>query len=182
VTRAVVAAVLVLAVVAVADALRSVGGGPSSRSASSAPSGVTAPAIDAQLDLVRSTRAGFKPAGHFLRTHVVQSGHVVLTPEEIARAFPAQLGGPVDIKDVALSPDGTLVVAVYRFPLDHPARAALEFWRRHRLVGAFTLAPGMLLGGLGFTRDGKLVAAFSGDGMRATLFDRAGNAVADVPL
>jgi hypothetical protein len=149
---------------------------------SEVPKGVFAPSLHGQLDLVRSTRSGFRPAGDYLRTHVLQSGRVVLSRSAIERAFPARLGGPVDIKDVALAPDGTLVVAVYRFPLDHPARAALEFWRHRKLVSAFTLPPGMLRGGLGFSRDGKLVAAFSADGRRATLFDRHGNALADVPL
>ena len=187
-TRLVVAAVLVLAAVALADGLRSVGGAGETTPAPLAPrrsevaKGVFAPSLHGQLDLVRSTRSGFRPAGDYLRTHVLQSGRVVLSRSAIERAFPARLGGPVDIKDVALAPDGTLVVAVYRFPLNRPTRAALEFWRKRRLVSAFTLAPGMLRGGLGFTRDGRLVALFSADGRRATLVDRAGHAVADVPL
>jgi hypothetical protein len=187
VSRAVVAALLVLAAVAVADAVRPPAGGrpepaPARSTRGDVETSVFARPAGSRLDLVRSTRAGFRPAGGYLQTHVLQSGRVVLPRRAIERAFPDGIRGRVDVKDVALSPDGTLVVVVFRFPLGAPARAALEFWRRRKLVAAFAVAPAMLRGGLGFSRDGKLVAAFSPDGRRATLFDRRGNALGEVPL
>jgi hypothetical protein len=175
VTRAVVAAVLVLAAVAAADAIRS--HVPNRRAAAASPT----PVVTLNSHGLIRDREGEAITRQFAQTHALRSGRAILTPEQIAAAFPAELSGPFKIRDIAVAPDGTLVVAAVRFPRGRPARGALEFWNDGRLESGFTLAATRLNGGLGFSSDG-LVAVYSADGTRATLFERGGNAVANVAV
>jgi hypothetical protein len=174
-TRAVVAAVLVLAAVAAADAIRSASPGTAS----------TTPETRITLNphgLIRDDRS--QPiTRRFIETHALRPRRVVLTPEQIDAAFPARLSGRLQIRDIAIAPDGTVVVAAVRFPRGLLPRGALEFWRDGRLAGAFTLAAAKLSpGGLGFSSNGRFVAVYSRDRTRATLFDRRGNAVASLAV
>ncbi|MDQ4081966.1 MAG: hypothetical protein M3123_03645, partial [Actinomycetota bacterium] len=104
-----------------------------------------------------------------------------LSRDAVARAFPVRVEGPLDISKVAVAPDGTLVLAVYRFPADRPAQGALEFWRGRTLLSAFPVPPGYFGGGLAFNRDGSLVATFSYDGQLRGVFDRRGRRLESLP-
>jgi hypothetical protein len=157
--RVVVAAVLALAIVAAADALDE----PTGRGrVEAAPSGPRAPAIAAPF----STRGDFAAAGSYLQTRVLRNGREYLSARAVDVAFPTDHEGPFDIADFAVGPDGTLALAVYRFPADHPTHAGIELWRGRRLVGAFTVAPGTAGGGLAFSTDGELVVLTTVEGDR----------------
>lgn len=169
-----VAAVLVLAVVAAADGLRQ---GSADRA------GAREDAPPPGEPLLRGEVGEFAAVGTLTRTRVLRDGREVLSEEEIDEAFPAPLGGiPFDIAHVAVAPDRTLVLAVYKFPAVGPARAGIELWRGRELVGAFTVPPGSFGGGLGFSEDGRLVATYERDKRQATLYDRAGRWEAYVPV
>jgi hypothetical protein len=168
-TRAVVVAVGVLAVVAIADALRPDSGGRAS-------SPTASPAAGSE-PLVEGRAAGFQEDGPYLSTRVINAGREYLSADAVANAFPVPVEGPHDISELAVAPDGTLVLAVYRLPANGAARGALELWRERKLVGAFTVPPGSLGGGLRFSRDGRLVATLARDGSVAGVFDRRGRLV-----
>ena len=157
--RLVVAAVLALAVLATADALDRSTGRDRVEAAPSAPG---APAIAADF----STRGDFAAAGSYLQTRVLRNGREYLSANAVDVAFPTDHDGPFDIADFAVGPDGTLALAVYRFPADHPAHAGIELWRGRRLVGAFTVAAGTAGGGLAFSEDGELIVLTTVDGER----------------
>ena len=158
-SRVVVVAVLAVAVVAAADAVLGsssaprVSSAPVARATAAPPPGV-------------SSRGAFDAAGNYLQTRVVRNGEEYLSAEAVDDAFPSRHEGPFDIADLALAPDGTLALAVYRFPADHPAHAAIELWRDRRLVGAFTVPPGTAGGGVAFSENGELVLLTAIDGQR----------------
>ena len=170
-TKLILAAVFVLAAAAAGDALRGVG---AEELASLMP-----PQADGTETgrFRRASQHEFASAGAFLRKRVLRSGKEYLSAGAIERAFPVRVEGPLDISKLAVAPDGTLVLAIYRFPPDSEAQGALEFWRGRRLVGAFPVPPGYFGGGLAFNRDGSLVATFSYDGQLRGIFDRNGRHV-----
>ena len=170
-TKLVLLLVAVIAAVATADALRD-----SSRESVPRTAERQAPTAPAQR-FTPGAPSGFFGNGHYLHTQVLSEGRVHLSEDAVAEAFPAPVEGPIDISKVALAPDGTLVLAVYRFPAVSDARAGLELWRGRELVGAFTVPPGSFAGGIAFNRDGSLVATFSRDGELRGVFDRDGNRV-----
>lgn len=165
-TRAIVVATGILAALAIADAVRPGSGEP----ASEPPAGARA----GSEPLVEGRAAGFREDGPYLSTRVLNGGREYLSADAVADAFPVPVEGPHDISEVAVAPDGTLVLAVYRLPAAGAARGALELWRERRLVGAFAVPPGSLGGGLRFSRDGKFVVTLSRDGTVASVFDRRG--------
>jgi hypothetical protein len=174
-TKLVVAAVFVLAAAAAGDALRGVGVEERSREARIAPARVETTALR------RGRAAQYVGAGAFLRKRVLRSGEEYLGAEAIERAFPVRAEGPLDISKIAVAPDGTLVLAIYRFPPRGEAQGGLELWRGRRLVGSFPVPPGYFGGGLAFNRDGSLVATFSYDGQLRGVFDRQGHRVSGLP-
>jgi hypothetical protein len=175
--KLVVVAVLVLAAVAAADGVRR---------ASSEPD--AAPEPTARVEPVTRLVAG--DPGEFVavstgltRTRVVRAGVEVLGEKAIDAAFPAPLEGVhFDVAHIAVAPDGTLVLAIYKFPRPGRAQAGIELWRGKRLVGAFSVPAGSFGGGIGFNEEGDLVATFSRADRKATLFDRTGRQTASVPL
>jgi hypothetical protein len=176
--RAVVVAVLVLAALAAADGLRRAG---SERVV--VPQAKDRPRAAAAL--LPGRTGGFAAAsdGRLTRTRVLRGGEEILSRQEIDAAFPAPLEGVLfDVAHVAVAPDGTLVLAVYKFPPGRSVLGAIELWRGERLVGAFPVPAGSFGGGIGFSEDGSLVATFAGGRSQATLFDRGGRWEAYVPL
>jgi hypothetical protein len=158
--RLVVAAAVVVLLVAAADALRG---------ALSRPVPVSAPAAVARPVFVRGGSGGLHADGDPFRTRVLdRSGHVYLSKQAIAEAFPRAGNGPTDVEALAVAPGGTLVLGVRRFPLVGEWRSALELWRGRRLAAAVPVSPGAFAGGLAFSRGGRLVAALDAAG-RATL-------------
>jgi hypothetical protein len=158
-TRVVVAAVLTLAAAAAADALDDSTGGQRVARASGLRA---APAVPAGFAM----RGDFTVAGGYLQTRVLRDGREYLSANAVDVAFPTPHEGPFDITDLAVARDGTLALAVYRFPANHPAHAGIELWRNRRLVGAFTIAPGTASGGLAFSADGTLILLTAIDGDR----------------
>jgi hypothetical protein len=177
-TKLVVAAVFVIAAVALADVVRGPG-----RERPAEPEAAGAGPVRVALE--RGEAGRFSIDGGYLGERVLRDGEDYLGHRQIADAFPGLTGSDsiFDVRDVALAPNGTLVLAVIHFPATRPATAALELWRGRELVGAFGVLPGSLSGGLGFTAEGRLlIAAFSADGRRATLYDWAGRFVRRVSL
>jgi hypothetical protein len=174
----VVVAVLALAAVAAADAVR---GDSSSRV-------VAGPAEreEARPALAAEAAGGFEAVadGRLTRTRVVRNGREVLSSEQIDAAFPVRFeeGGTFDVADLAVAPDGTLAVAVYEFPAAGSVRSGIELWKSGRLVGAFEVEPGSFAGGIAFTDDGRLLAAFEQGRRGVTAYDRSGRRKAFVSL
>jgi hypothetical protein len=172
VSRVVVVAVLALALAALADALRDTASPerPGARS-NGAP----------QARLVRAPPLPFSTDGPFLHKRVLFAGREYLSADAVENAFPGNVEGPLDISRFSVAPDGTLVLAVYRFPLRGEARGAIELWHRRRLVSAFPVPPGYFGGGLAVSRDARYVATFSYDGQLRGVFDRTGRRLSHLP-
>jgi hypothetical protein len=164
-TKLVVIAVLVLTAVAAADAFR-----PAAHERR-----VAEPAGRASPVVVHHASPGFLTVGALTRKRVLRNGREYLSEEEVDSAFPTSLQGtPFDIAYVARAPDGTVALAVYKFPELGAAQAAIELWRGNRLVGFFRVPSGAFAGGLGFDAAGRLVATLSADGLVVHLFTRDG--------
>lgn len=173
--RILVLAVFVLGAAAAGDAFR----GEPARVATEPPE--KAKEAETVPELVWGGANRFRADGPFLNKRVLRAGKEHLPAEAVERAFPVETDGPLDISKVAVAPDGTLVLAVYRFPLGRPAVGALQFWRGRRLVSAFEVPTGYFGGGLAFNRDGNLVAVFSHDGTLRGVYDRSGRLLSGLP-
>jgi hypothetical protein len=172
ISRLVVLGVLVVAAVAAADSFRA---GPNER--------VVSEETTQGRRLVGNPAPEYVAEGETMRTRVSRRGREYLSAAEIDAAFPAPLEGlPFDVAHLAVAPDGTLALAVYKFPPTGPIRVGLELWRDRRLVGAFTVPTASFGGGLGFTADGRLLATVSSDGRSAILFRQDGERVARIPV
>jgi hypothetical protein len=171
-TRIVLAAVVVLVAVAAADALR-----PASKERAV---GSPSAGVAAHADVQRSS-SDFVAVGPFTRKRVLLQGREYLSSASIDAAFPSvETGEPFDISHLATAPDGTLALAIYRFPAKDPAEAAIELWREGRLLAAFPVPAGSFGGGLGFADNGRLVATLLSDGHSVVLFTRGGKRVGSV--
>jgi hypothetical protein len=165
-TKLVVAAVLLLALAATADAIRP----RPTESARAQPGGPTAAAV-----VHPQSSSGFTAGGKIAHTRVLRFGREFLGAEAIRNAFPVPLrGAAFDIAHLAARPDGTLVLAIYAFPQARPPADGIEIWRNGRLESSFEVPVGSFGGGVGFASDGRLVAALAGDGMLVSLFTLSG--------
>lgn len=163
--RLVAAAVLALAAIAAADVIRGNASGERFTSPTRAPA---APAPD----LVRGDPRGHVADGPLVQSRVLRGGREVLSAEQVRAAFPsAPPEALFDVARIAVAPDGTLVLGV--LALFGQSAAALELWQAGSLVSAFPVPSGSFAGGLGFTRDGRVVGWLR-DGSWAWLFDREG--------
>ena len=170
-SRIVLVAVVVLAAIAAADAVRTHG----KDEIATRPTKFPAHAV-----LHRST-SGFLAVGPYTRNEVLRHGREYLSAGSVDAAFPSpDAGEPFDISHLATAPDGTLALAVYRFPAKEPAQAGIELWRGGRLLDAFQVPAGAFGGGLGFADDGRLVATLLADGHSVVLFTRQGKRVGSV--
>jgi hypothetical protein len=168
-TRFVLVAVVVLAAIAAADSLRQGG------KERTVPGEASAAAPGAA---VHRSSAGYIAVGTFMRKKVLLRGQEYLSPASVDAAFPSpDVGEPFDISHLATAADGTLALAVYRFPAKQPVQAGIELWRAGRLLDAFEVPPGAFGGGLGFAADGHLVATLLADGHSVLLFTRSGKRV-----
>jgi hypothetical protein len=166
VTKLVVIAVLVLTVVAAADAIR-----PESTETT-----LSEPARAAERIRHPVTSSGYAPAGPTIHNRVDFRGAEYLSSDEIRRAFPAPLPGAMFvIAHLAAGSDGTLVLAVYGFPAGEEPVDAIQVWRDGELESAFPVRPGTFGGGIGFAEEGRLIAALSPDGLVVNLFTRNGH-------
>jgi hypothetical protein len=171
-SRLVILAVLVLAAVAAADSFRA-----------EANERVAPTEGTQSRRLVVKTVPEYVAKGGAMHTRVNRRGRPYLSAAEIDAAFPAPLEGlPFDVAHLAVGPDGTLALAVYKFPPTGPIRAAIELWRQDELVNAFNVPTGTFGGGLGFTVDGRLVATVTPDGRTAVLFTREGERAGRIPV
>ena len=162
-TKLVVIAVLVLAAVATADALRM-----------ERPQ-QTLTRRHQTIPLQTSARLTVDSS---TRKRILRKGREYLSAEQVDREFPGPPGSvPFEIAHVAAAADGTVALAIYRFPPGAPVRAAIELWRNGELVSAFPVRPRVLGGGLGFAEDGQYVAALSPDGRLVHVFAHDGRLV-----
>ena len=172
-TRLVLVAVVVLVAVAAADAIR-----PESRERvikEASNDRVTAPSS------IQRPSSGYVAVGPFTRTRVLHHGREYLSTATVDAAFPSlESGEPFDISHLATASDGTLALAIYRFPAKKPVEAAVELWRERRLLAAFPVPAGSFGGGLGFADEGRLVATLLSDGHSVVLFTRTGKRVGSV--
>jgi hypothetical protein len=172
VSRLVILGVLVLAAVAAADSFR---GDEKERLLSTG-------RTEGQR-LVGNPVPEYVADGENTRTRITRRGREYLTAAQIDAAFPAPLEGlPFDVAHLAVAPDGTLALAVYKMPTTGPIRAGIELWRNGELVSAFPVPTGSFGGGLGFTADGQFVATVTPDGYTAVLFSREGERVGRIPV
>ena len=173
-TKLIVAAVLVLAGAAAADAVRNLERRDTRR--------VAAEEWSLQrARLVPTEAARFTAAGPSLKKRILRDGREYLSAAAIEDAFPVPVQGPIDISKVAVAPNGTLVLAIHRFPPQGEARGAVEVWKGRTFAGGFGVPTGYFGGGLAVNRDGSLVATFSYDGQLRGIFDRTGRRVDGVP-
>jgi hypothetical protein len=171
-SRLILLGLLVLAAVAAADSFRSE---PKDR--------IVSDGRTQGERLIGNPAPEYVAEGERMRTHVNRRGRLYLSAAEIDEAFPAPLEGlPFDVAHVAVAPDGTLALAVYKLPPTGPIRAAVELWRRGELLSAFNVPTGTFGGGLGFTSDGRFVATVTPDGTTAVLFSREGDRVGRIPV
>jgi len=171
-TRLLLAAVVVLVAVAAADAIRPEG---RERTVSAAP------ARSAAQSAVQGSSSGYVAVGAFTRKRVLHHGREYLSTAAIDAAFPSlESGEPFDISHLATAPDGTVALAIYRFPAKQPVEAAVELWRKGRLLAAFEVPAGSFGGGLGFADEGRLIATLLSDGHSVVLFTRTGKRVGSV--
>jgi hypothetical protein len=171
--KLVVAAVLLLAFVAAADAIRP---RPSESAQAQSGGSIAAPVVHPQ------SSSGFTAGGKIAHTRVLRFGREFLGAEAIRNGFPVPLhGAAFDIAHLAARPDGTLVLAIYAFPQGRPAADGIEVWRNRRFEGSFEVPIGSFGGGIGFASDGRLVAALAGDGMLVSLFTRSGRPAGQQP-
>jgi hypothetical protein len=162
--------VFFLAAAAAGDALRGLGAEERSVRGGEAPRG--------GFELVGGLRHDYSVVGGDLfRNNVVRSGNRFLSTDEVAAAFPGESENPIDVSKIAVAPDGTLVLGVYRFRPGLSAEGAVQLWKGRRLVGAFLVPPGYFGGGFAFSRDGALIATLSYDGALNGVFDREGRLV-----
>ena len=107
-TRLLLAAVGVLVAVAAADAIR-----PDSKERTVS----AAPGRPAAKPAVQRSSSGYVAVGAFTRKRVLHHGREYLSSEAIDAAFPSlESGEPFDISHLATAADGTLALAIYRFP------------------------------------------------------------------
>jgi hypothetical protein len=172
-SRLLVVAVLSLAALAAADALRD--------TASSEPPAPRAAEPRQRATLVRAPALPYTTDGPYLKKRVLYAGREYLSAEAVEEAFPVEVEGPLDISRMSVAPDGTVVLAVYRFPLHGPARGAIELWHRRRLVAAFPVPTGYFGGGVAVSRDARYVATFSYDGQIRGIYDRTGRPLSELP-
>ena len=118
-TKLVVAAVVGLAAIAAADALDVTGARGREEPAPRDGSGMATIASASRVS------HGYQPVGAYHQTKVLRDWRLYLGANAIDRAFPSPHQGPFDIADLAVANDGTLALAVYRFPADYPAQAAV---------------------------------------------------------
>jgi hypothetical protein len=175
--RVVVGAVCVLALAAAADALR---GLPPERGRGADVRAAGVRDVRPVPRLAEARAARFAGDGAFLTKRVLRDGREFLSAEDVERAFPGERDGPIDISKIAVAPDGTLALGVYRFRTGAPAAGAIELWRGRRLAGAFAVPPGWFGGGIAFDPTGTLVATFSRDGQLRGVFDRRGRRLDDL--
>jgi hypothetical protein len=175
-SKAVVAAVALLAAVAVGDAVRQSGLFRDEPEARTPVARTTRWRIDRGPTPCRSLVPGACGRYRVLDGAVTRDDEPFLDRGDLARAFPgAPPAQPVGAFRVARAPDGALAVAV----LDGLGRGAVELWAGRRPVARFRVPARSFRAGLGWSPAGDLVATYPRRG-RPTLYDRSGARVAEV--
>lgn len=131
--RIVVAAIAVLALVVVYDAVQR-----DDDSESRDPVG------DYRIDLASSRDGSPLPASMLIE------------------AFPGRRPTSLAVSKVAVDPHGTMALGVSHVPGNRPPRAAIELWRGEKHVRSFSVQPGSFAGGLWFAT-GDAIATIGWD-------------------
>lgn len=114
-----------------------------------------------------------------LAPRLLRDGELLLGEEELARGFPADGEGPLDVVGYDTRRDGLLAVVVVRFESGRRPRRLLQLWRERRLEAALPLPELSLPAGYGrlgerveFAPSGDEVAvAFPGAGKQMVVVD-----------
>lgn len=120
---------------------------------------------------------------------LLQDGKVLLGSDDLARGFPTDGEGPLDLVGYDARPDGLLAVVAVRFESGRQPRRLLQLWRARRLEGAIPLPEVGLPAGYGrlgehveFGPTGREVAvAFPGAGKPMVVVDLETRALAVEP-
>jgi hypothetical protein len=174
-SRAVIATVALLVVVAAADAIRQSSLVRDEPEAATPVARTTRWRIDRGPTPCRSLVPGACGRYRVLDGAVTLDEQLYLGRGDLARAFPGNPAQPVGAFRVARAPDGALAVAV----LDGRGRGALELWNALRPLAGFRVPAQSFRAGLGWSPAGDLVATYPRIG-QPTLYDRNGTLVADV--
>jgi hypothetical protein len=153
----------------------------------------TAASVTVVLDLdteARTRLAGCRPRiapdgsvltrpARLLTSTLLRDGSVLLGEEELARPFPPDSEGPLDVVGYDLRPDGLLAVVTVRFESGRRPRRLLQLWRGKQLERAILLPELALPAGTGRLGDRvefdptgqELAVAFPGAGKEMILVD-----------
>ena len=130
-----------------------------------------------------------RPAS-FLAPTLLQDGEVLLDESDLARAFPADSEGPLDLVGYDLRADGLLAVVAVRFESGRRPRRLLQLWRAGTLERAILLPELTLPAGSGrlgerveFDPAGReLAVSYSGPGKQMVLVDLESGRIALEPV
>ena len=119
-----------------------------------------------------------RPASPLAPT-LLRDGEVVLGADDLARGFPADGDGPLDVVGYDARPDGLVAVVAVRFESGRRPRRVLQLWRERRLEAAIALPELSLPAGYGrlgehveFAPTGREVAvAYPGAGKPMVVVD-----------
>jgi hypothetical protein len=174
-TKAVVAGVVLLAVIAAADAVQQTGEDRATAAAGRPEARLTSWRIDRGPTPCRSLVLGACGRYFVQDGGVTRDGRGYLDRRALAAAFPDASEVQVDAYRVARARDGTLAVAV----IDAYGRGAVEVWSGRSLAGSFRVPARSFAAGLGWSPAGDLVATYPRRGA-PVLYDRRGHRVAQV--
>jgi hypothetical protein len=99
-----------------------------------------------------------------------------LSPDVLRAAFPGEPPPSIAVSKVAEAPDDIVAVAVSHVTGDPPGVAAIELWDGEERVRAFPVPAGSFSRGLWFAGEGRLIATIGWNG-RGYLYDRWGRRV-----
>jgi hypothetical protein len=91
----------------------------------------------------------------------------------LREAFPGRRPASLAVSKVAIDADGMVAVGVSHVPGNRPATAAIELWRGETHLRSFSVQPGSFARGLWFARGNHVIATIGWD-ERGYIYDRDG--------
>jgi hypothetical protein len=140
---------------------------------------VVVAAVDGVRNGVSDRQRSVVPARDGFRIDLDSSRDGTSVPvQRLLRAFPGDTPDRVAVSKVAVAPDDVVAVGLSYVPGDRTSRAAIELWEGGRLASAFPVTVGSFSLGLWFTEDADVIATIGWD-ERAHVYDRAGRLLGD---